>query len=229
MLLILPYVEQEAIFKLYSSWGNGSVNSRDVPHQINVALCPSDKPVKPGGQTYNGSSYHNYAASFGNTAVGDTATVMITLTTFNSLTFAGAPFGYTTAKRIDDITDGTSNTLMLAEVIQGQGQDVRGFTWWGDGASFSTGLKPNDSAADVVSHTYRSAAAPNPPANCAGTSVVVSGTTYLVRQFAARSRHTGGVSVVLCDGSVRFVPNSVDPVVWQYLGTSQGGEVVGNF
>jgi prepilin-type processing-associated H-X9-DG protein len=48
--------------------------------------------------------------------------------------------------------------------------------------------------------------------------------------FTSRSRHTGGgVNVVLCDGSVRFVTNGIAWATWQALGTSRGGEVVGDY
>jgi hypothetical protein len=46
---------------------------------------------------------------------------------------------------------------------------------------------------------------------------------------AARSRHVGGVHVVLCDGSVRFVSENIDILIWQALATRQGGEVLGEF
>ena len=39
------------------------------------------------------------------------------------------------------------------------------------------------------------------------------------------SRHTGGVNVALCDGSVRFVSNSVTLAAWQAASTMNGGEV----
>ena len=42
--------------------------------------------------------------------------------------------------------------------------------------------------------------------------------------IAARSYHTGGVNVCYSDGSVHFVPNSVDFPTWQALGTRSGGE-----
>ena len=42
--------------------------------------------------------------------------------------------------------------------------------------------------------------------------------------MTARSSHPGGVNVGLCDGSVRFVSNGVDPLVWYALFTSNGGE-----
>ena len=63
--------------------------------------------------------------------------------------------------------------------------------------------------------------------------------------LTASSYHTGGVQVVLCDGSVRFISDSIDtgnlaPAVttvnspspygvWGALGTKAGGEVVGDF
>ena len=45
---------------------------------------------------------------------------------------------------------------------------------------------------------------------------------------AARSRHTGGVNVLVCDGSVRFVRDSISAQSWAAVGTRAGGEVVGN-
>ena len=46
---------------------------------------------------------------------------------------------------------------------------------------------------------------------------------------AARSRHTGGVNVLLGDGSVRYVKNAVDMTIWRGLATRNGGEVLGDF
>ncbi len=47
--------------------------------------------------------------------------------------------------------------------------------------------------------------------------------------FPARSRHTGGVHVLMGDGSVRFASDSVDLAVWQNSGSIGDGEVVGEF
>ena len=52
--------------------------------------------------------------------------------------------------KILDIADGTSNTLMASEVVQGVGTDLRGFTWWGGAAGFVTYIAPNSSEPDVV-------------------------------------------------------------------------------
>jgi prepilin-type processing-associated H-X9-DG protein len=43
---------------------------------------------------------------------------------------------------------------------------------------------------------------------------------------AARSFHPGGVNVSFCDGSVRFVKNSINPITWLALESIAGGEVV---
>jgi prepilin-type processing-associated H-X9-DG protein len=41
-----------------------------------------------------------------------------------------------------------------------------------------------------------------------------------------RSYHTSGVNVLFCDGSVRFVKETVERRTWRALGTRCGGEVV---
>jgi prepilin-type processing-associated H-X9-DG protein len=128
-------------------------------------------------------------------------------------------------QRIAAITDGTSNTLCVSEVIQGPSSgDYRGFSWWGGAAGFTTYQTPNnDSAADVMTGAGCGGAPyPHSPVMpCTTTS-----TASLARMQLARSRHTGGINAGMCDGSVRFVTNSVDVFVWRAAGTSQGGETL---
>jgi len=62
----------------------------------------------------------------------------------------------------------------------------------------------------------------NPPAVCTTTS-----TATLPRMQLARSRHSGGgVNAAMCDGSVRFIRNSIDLATWRAMGTAQGGEIL---
>ena len=42
----------------------------------------------------------------------------------------------------------------------------------------------------------------------------------------ASSRHTGGVNLMLCDGSARFVSNSISRLTWQALGSRNGDEII---
>jgi prepilin-type processing-associated H-X9-DG protein len=44
------------------------------------------------------------------------------------------------------------------------------------------------------------------------------------QQNAARSRHSGGVNALHCDGSVAFYVDGVSTSVWQALGTMNGAE-----
>jgi prepilin-type processing-associated H-X9-DG protein len=47
--------------------------------------------------------------------------------------------------------------------------------------------------------------------------------------MTASSRHANGVNVLLGDGSVRFISNSVSLPTWRGLGSRDGGEVLGDF
>ncbi len=48
----------------------------------------------------------------------------------------------------------------------------------------------------------------------------------LSHNVTAHSLHPGGVNALACDGSVRFVKDSVVVAVWQALGSRNGGEVI---
>jgi len=45
----------------------------------------------------------------------------------------------------------------------------------------------------------------------------------------AQSTHVGGVMMAMCDGSVRFVADSIDLPIWRGLGTKSGAEIVSSF
>jgi prepilin-type processing-associated H-X9-DG protein len=42
----------------------------------------------------------------------------------------------------------------------------------------------------------------------------------------ANSYHPGGVNVGLCDGSVRFIKESIALPTWRAIGSRNGGEVI---
>jgi prepilin-type processing-associated H-X9-DG protein len=75
-------------------------------------------------------------------------------------------------------------------------------------------LTPKSTAPDVVNWAI--------PNNDPAMPVNTAGAEY----SAARSRHTGGVNVSLCDGSVRFIGNTITLGTWAAMGTMNGGEVV---
>jgi len=246
---LLPYFEQDALWKMYKNWGGSDGTTQTYEQQDNllvtsvrlaVCTCPSDFPAAAKSGTFNGTKYlitqHNYLVNVGNIdysqgkdgRLTDQTTIEQTYNGGNPLRFQGAPFSRTHQYTLQDVTDGTSNTLMLAEVNQGQGADFRGLTWWAPGSGFTVYRTPNDPRFDYISN---GSGAPG----CVPTSQNSLNADCQAQAspdwnvFAARSRHTGGVNVAFCDASVHFVTNSVAWTTWQALGTSQGGEVVGAY
>ena len=241
--LILPYIEQQALYDIYRlneryySGNNLTVTRIRLP----ACTCPSD-----GKGTYTGTGVvgHNYAANFGNTALLGSASAPYYSPygpeqDVGGVHFGGAPFtmsGYpesghahipTLAYCFADIRDGLSNTLMLAEVIQGQGgEDTRGLTWWGYATWFTTYLSPNSSGPDVC---YYAEYCVPPAVNPANPPCISPFSQQQPLVLAARSRHPGGVDSVLCDGWVRFISDNVPLDVWRALSTTKGSEVIGNF
>lgn len=249
-MYILPYIEQAALYNAYNQYGfnnnpdgtfsiMGSALRYYQPPNFTVTTsrlaaftCPSDVPNAPKQMNFRGLkasiTAHNYACNWGNTG-------MLQQASLNGVSFGGAPFsdilkgknrygvpiphGPTTTWA--SFQDGTSATLLAAEVVQGQGTDHRGLTWWGEAAGFETYLGPNSQESDrfdyprLCQYPYGA----NPP--CAGVT-----TTSLPEMFASRSRHRGGVNVVLGDGSTRFIKDSINIGIWRALSTLQGGEVL---
>ena len=56
--------------------------------------------------------------------------------------------------------------------------------------------------------------------NCAGCGIDSS------FSYAVSSNHPGGANILMTDGSVRFVKDSVARLTWWALGTRNGGEVI---
>jgi prepilin-type N-terminal cleavage/methylation domain-containing protein/prepilin-type processing-associated H-X9-DG protein len=227
----------------YSAGVNAQISRTRLP----AFTCPSDEPQLAGTNTK-----HNYVLNAGNTTFYQVALPLrATPTTPGYTPFLGAPFSwYTNSDLVWDstvpwtgpgtpdpalgrmgrpipvaeITDGTSNTLMASEAIQGRGNDLRGFTWWGGAAGFTTFMAPNSNEQDVITGgTCVQTTIPKMP--CTTTS-----TAARARLMGARSLHPGGVNAAMCDGSVRFITDNISIIIWRALSTSQGGEVIsGNF
>jgi prepilin-type N-terminal cleavage/methylation domain-containing protein/prepilin-type processing-associated H-X9-DG protein len=251
---ILPFMEEENLYKIYKGFGGldpgprytTPPNDEVTTQRLKPWTCPSDTP-----QSYSQFTKHNYVLNAGNTTFFQvnlplvSASKPCTTGSAGCTTFGGAPFGWyansdlnwdspypysdpptdaTKGKmgkpvKIGDITDGTSNTLMASETVQGKGDgDLRGFSWWGGAAGFVTYLPPNSSLPDVITGGSCDQTR-NPP--CTTTS-----TPSYPRLMGARSWHTNGLNAAMCDGSVRFIPNTISFTVWQALGTSKGGEAV---
>ncbi len=224
---VLPFIEQQALRDQYYGYdgdsGDTYYSAKNIAgatgKQVTVFLCPSDTVTTegwPGGSQH--VTYHNFVVNFGNTSIDESANWQTS--TYKDLTFQGAPFTAREGVSLDHIRDGTSNTMLLSELIQGHGKDLRGCTWWASGSGFVTSLRPNDSAPDLSwsSYDWCNPEPPNPPCALRGNYV-----------FGARSRHPGGVNVAFCDGSGRFISDTIDTAIWQALSTTRGSEPIGAY
>jgi prepilin-type N-terminal cleavage/methylation domain-containing protein/prepilin-type processing-associated H-X9-DG protein len=229
VVFLWPYVEQDNLYKQYDFskgfWElpNCIPNSTDglIAQPVPIYMCPSDsrsRPIHMGDQYWRAKG--SYAINFGpylEYAAG---------TTPNPLPPARAPFSFKNLTVGDppappttflQMTDGTSSTLLLSEVIINPDpsfRDRRGdFLNDGPGASIFQALDTPNAGVDV----FPTCASPPPTMPCtAGNS----------SRIAARSRHSGGVNAAFADGSIHFVPNGIGLAVWQNLSTMDDGNVV---
>jgi prepilin-type N-terminal cleavage/methylation domain-containing protein/prepilin-type processing-associated H-X9-DG protein len=225
-------------------YASGTNVTNVTSRQVKVLTCPSDVIAIP----FAGMTHHNYGVNYGNTNMyGTTVSGVV----FGGAPFRGYPAGWLSdagmqatygwaqpdsdkqakyqqyggagqpQSSLTQITDGTSNTLMVAELIQGQGgDDLRGFIWWGNATGFTAFNPPNSNAPDVMTG-----------GGCnSGATWNIPCTTINSQSFpkmsSARSRHQGGVNAAFCDGHVAFVHDNINLAVWRALSTSQGSETV---
>jgi prepilin-type N-terminal cleavage/methylation domain-containing protein/prepilin-type processing-associated H-X9-DG protein len=257
--LILPYIEQDPVFQRYWTLPKtGYVQNYPGPNgpigddaqlreartaSISTFFCPMD--VGQRGNELNTSAYGfirgNYRGCVGSgdmygqatdTTSGPWGPGMFSVRHGQS----ADPGAHVAANgvRIEEVTDGTSNTLLLSEglvatVAPGWGGPI-GETIYGNmgGALFSASLTPNSTAADRVigpcpqnqgDHDYK-----EPCLTLGGNAWWTPSAAGA--HAAARSHHAGGVNAALADGSVRFFTNAIDVDVWRALGTRANGENV---
>jgi prepilin-type N-terminal cleavage/methylation domain-containing protein/prepilin-type processing-associated H-X9-DG protein len=124
--LMLPYLEQQPLYSSCNfnwtvSWGAGSaINSTVYDANLAAFICPSDGKTTQSASA--GNNNNNYFGSMGTT------------TNPWSTTSTGI-FAQTSAYGIQNVTDGTSNTIAFSEGLVG---DNINFTKWRDGVSSGT-------------------------------------------------------------------------------------------
>lgn len=174
MVSILPYVDEAPLYNQFNMQ-EGFMSEANQPLLENTIHVFTNPAL---GAT--GNSTH-YVGIGGLTEEGPTAELPSSI--------AGV-FGYDRVTRFQDISDGTSNTVMVAESQgttgpwnQGGTATIRAFT-----------QQPYINGPDGIGGPFR-----------------------------------GGCQFLLCDGSVRFVSENIDPTVMEKLATIQGGELVDEF
>ena len=208
---VLPFLEQDAVARLYrldAHW-NHPDNDPATRNRVSILVCPS----APAGRRDDGRGVTDYAAlnhvAAGNPAVPSAPADI----SGNGVLGANRP------RQIGEVTDGTSNTVLVAEdagrpQLWRNGRLVSatgggGAAWAGAGSEVA--LHGATSDGERVSPT-----APGPwpcAVNCTNNSEVYA-------------FHSGGANVALADGSVRFLRAGLDIRVLAALITRAGGEVV---
>ena len=130
---------------------------------------------------------------------------------------------------LKDISDGTSGTVMLGEVLPDQ--EVRGIDAGGDEQKVDhwyIGSRELDSM-ETVAGTDRTS---GENSECLGSTAcrinsLLLGdlTTIDEKELAFGSRHSGGANIGFVDGHVQFVSDSIDAVVWSSIGTREGRRI----
>ena len=222
---MLPYLDQTAMYDQID-W------SAAIPPfigafepwaaQLDVLRCPSD--VYPSTKM-NGCGYGNYTFNVG--------------TTMNDNFWAktNGPFGWISYKRFADLTDGTSNTMAMAERAVGRkgtrevigqaaivGSDVSlnpiACLNAASGSNYRAGVTLSSferGSTWAMGHPFWAATttvlAPNGPSCYNRTSRGFSGDdnpSWDWGLWTAGSRHPGGCQVVMADGAVRFANEAID-------------------
>jgi len=188
--------------------------------KLKVFTCPSDKDPEIIISNSGASDYYqrpntarsNYLFSSG--AHTDYDSPAIWQTASNS-----GVFGHNTRIKISEITDGTSNTIAIGESVQrkeGAGTNPIFGPYWGSGTHTATiGYTPAGDPKFNINAPYDVNCTPRGP--------------QCVYAWAFSSYHTGGANFVFCDGSVRFIADTIPYATFYALNTRGGGEVISNF
>jgi prepilin-type processing-associated H-X9-DG protein len=217
-----------------------AANLPAIQQDAPIFLCPSDPssgqyPVTAGGVTTN-AGRTNYQAN-----LGANAWFRNNLATTGGVFVLGPNSTTNTFISLQQITDGTSNTAMYAEVKRGAYPNadplsvtaVPYATWDAVATADLTPIPECQTAPPTYHYTglqyyrasvpwtafYTHTLPPNYEGRDCARSVGVN-----KAHVAARSYHTGGVNVLRCDGSVSFISDGISPETWRAFGTRAGGE-----
>lgn len=229
----LPYIEESSLFddfERHMDTGRSALAYGGLGTPVPTFMCSSDglSPklntfwggIGPDAEHTQGFS-GNYLANAGDDYFNPTGLLindkkvspLQASSKLNGISFAVSKV------RIGQVTDGTSHTAMISELILSPdttAHDIRGryYNPAHGGVLFSTRIPPNTLVPDRFNWCSK---APLPRAPC-----ISSGSNMFV---SPRSYHPGGVTLGMADGAVRFVNNSVDPIAFKASGSRNGEEI----
>ena len=204
-------LEQENIRKVYdvSLAPTVAPNNTVTRLPVQIYLCPS-MLAPPGPLDAYSTHYASYALCVGNNdawaAPPDNGAIVRSNAT-------GNPAIIDTGKRMTDIIDGTSSTIVVGEM----GYQLKDYMF--TSGPYAGSLRGGNTSWAYGYTSY----------SCGSTrtllNTVAPPTSVLDRLQSFRSDHSGGANFLLGDGSVQFIANSIALGTYQALGTRAGGEV----
>jgi prepilin-type N-terminal cleavage/methylation domain-containing protein/prepilin-type processing-associated H-X9-DG protein len=216
---LLPEMEQQSLFHGVDFTVNpGNIHPELFPvirAQITIFKCPTDPEVsnrwnEDGSCIADRNFVYGRISYAGNFGIGPLEGPI-------PPRIPGV-LGHNSGMRLAEIVDGTSNTALMCELIVGVGCTIRGVHSYDEGPVYMHDFTPNDPTPDVV----RWCSGEDPPwASC----VTITQQNMVVH--TARSYHSGGVNLALCDGSVRFVMSAIAWNIWRTVGTPAAGDIGG--
>jgi prepilin-type N-terminal cleavage/methylation domain-containing protein/prepilin-type processing-associated H-X9-DG protein len=180
------------------------------------------------------SSKGNGAFTIGNGLTTSAFTDGLSNTTFFSERTKGGGRPLTGLPGREDVTNMLSRPqglvdadVMFAACLAQAPQINGGFNFnsagrWLPGSDFSNGWPFGFYSSTLYNHV----APPNWKAIDCGTRSAIPDAPGEHAIISARSSHSGGVNAAQGDGSVRFVSDSIEVIIWRAQGTRDGGEVV---
>jgi prepilin-type processing-associated H-X9-DG protein len=222
--MLLPFYEQTALHSTYDFKllrARDGVNAQVVTQKVEVHVCPSDEFTEPWDNSSVLFARGNYAVNCG-------AGNCFSTGDFRNIRKERGPFhiGMHYAGKMSDIKDGTSNTALMAEVLNGvRASDRRGTWGYVTGSYFSGGSKKSDYDPDIYLLPNGDARDNNKcdrPVSCSSSIEPTDRQMRCITGTAdpfvtSRSNHPGGVQVCLADGSVRFIADQISLAEWLAL------------
>ncbi len=237
---ILPYLDQAPLFNklnMSESFWSGSLGANNAILQglvINVYQCPSSAlPALPTAAPYTSNSspvqIHNYIGVMG--AIHDPATAAL-LPAARSTNYGGyfidnGMLVANASMNMRDCTDGSSNTMMIAEQSGMVGtSDIRNGYYGGWlGVNFTGPGNSTNTITDLWCHGITAVWY-----NSNTNSASATGARYIYdANTIFTSFHEGGVHILLGDGTVRFISENLDIGVLRRLAIRDDGQVVSEF
>ncbi|QDT57405.1 Type II secretion system protein G precursor [Caulifigura coniformis] len=209
-------------FRCPSDPGGRQTTGRAALAPTNYVGCQGSATSNTGIPGCCPAGTANPAAGTGGYMAGNVTWVLMVM---NPGTSVGM-FAANSQTRIRDVTDGSSNTLMLSECLVGAMSQTNPSTAGTCVGGDATTLLPTRGYSWYFGTTatwmFTTVRTPNfPHVDCERSGVLSN--------MSARSKHTGGVQVTMADGAVRFVSENLNLATWRALGDRADGNVVGEF